>query len=91
MVEGSLQSDSAQGQPGWKGTELSGSLEKGSSVQTPVILLAQLVVAVMVITACLHPANMQSWDNPGRAGERVSLSRCMWLMCLFAVPILGEY
>lgn len=50
-VGGSLQPHTAQGQPGWKEAELSGSLEKGPSVQAPVTLLAQLVMVITCVSA----------------------------------------
>lgn len=55
VVGGSLQTHTAQGQPGWKEAELSGSLERGQSVQSSVTFLAQLVMAVMVITCVSAP------------------------------------
>lgn len=49
-VGGSLQTHAAQGQPGWKEAELSGNLKRDPRVQAPVTFLAQLIMAVMVIT-----------------------------------------
>lgn len=52
-------------QPGWKEAELSGSLEEGPSAQALVTFLALQVVAVMVITCCLRPGNVQSRRSLG--------------------------
>lgn len=45
-VGGSLQTHAAQGQPGWKKAELSGSLERGPGVQALVTFLAQLIMVI---------------------------------------------
>lgn len=69
-VGGSLQTHTAQGQPGWKEAELSGSLEKGPSVQAPVIFPA---LSVMVITCVSAP-----WEYAAPGGPWHGMAPPLW-------------